>query len=276
LTKICWMGYSAGAHGGTANLSLSNVMLTDSPLTKIDPNGTVVTLDFSEAGSAFVNGLSTAERIFSNISLVSMQLPCGSNSSFESTEARLVPPGITAYSKVLFDEQFNLTLWLPAGSEIDFTSIIDGNLTNIAAIGGKIHVNFAPRNDFVVFINNNRVLSEGNTYFEKAFISWPYNIYDLELPMEINGSVSFKTNVMGQDFTLISELEVKGFYKVFSEQQVQWNEWNVPWSTILTSSYNILLVCTITATAVLSEAKKRHWLRIRNANLERDHDSRGH
>ena len=123
-------------------------------------------------------------------------------------------------------------------------------------------MNLTPlKEELVMYMSDAQVSANGYTEFEKAFISWPYGIYDPELPMEVNGPIEFKVNVMDQDFSLISELRVDGEYKVLTQQQVKWNEWDIPWLTVLTSPYHIILVVGIVTGLVIQNLRKKRKIK---------------
>ena len=195
--------------------------------------------------------------------ILDVQVSGDFNSTFTSTEARLIPPGLGRYSKIAFNKGCNLTLWLTNDSKISFTMLDKGKPTTITVSGGRIHVNLTPlKEELVAYMSDAQVSVNGYTKFEKAFISWPYGIYNPALPMEVNGPMTFKVNVMDQDFSLISELKVDGAYKVFTEQQVKWNEWDIPWLTVLTSPYHIILVASIITGLVVYIWRKKHKIKV--------------
>jgi len=263
LTQIYWTGYSTGENGGTARLCLDYVMLASSLITPTNYGEINASLNVSEGGSVFIDGVSTTEKTFVDMKILDMQIFGNLDSTFTSTEARLTPPSLGRYSKITFNKGCNLTLWSINNSKISFTTIVDGKLTNVTIVGGKINVNLTPlKKELVVYTSDAQASANGYTEFEKAFMSWPYGIYNPELPMEVSGPITFKVNVMDQDFSLISELKVEGEYKVLTQQQVTWNEWDIPWHTILTSPYHILLVTSIATVLVVYTWRKNHKIKI--------------
>jgi hypothetical protein len=265
ITKIYWTGYSTGENGGTAKLYLDYIMLTNSPITPTNYRNITASLDLSESNLVFINGIPTTEKAFANVKIFDMQISGDFNSTFTSTEARLTLPGLGRYSKITFSKECNLTLWLTNNSQISFTILANEEPINVTIKGGKIHINLTPlKEELVVYMSDARVLANGYTKFEKAFISWPYvTIYNPGLPMEIYGPVTFYVNIMDKEFILISELDIKGKYKVLSQQLVQLNEWNIPWLAVLNSPYHLLLVSVIIAIVAVNEIKKQYQFKIK-------------
>jgi len=259
ITELYWTGYSTGENGGAAKLYLDYIMLTDSPVTPTNYGEITACLDLSEANSVFIDGIPSSERTFVNVKILDVQISGDFNSAFTSTESRLSPPGLGVYSKIAFNQGCNLTLWLINNSKISFTTLVNEKSSDITVSGGKIHLGLTPlREELVAYVSGAQVTVNGYTKFEKAFMSWPYGIYNPELPMEVNGPITFRVDVMDQDFSLISELKVEGKYQVLTQQQVKWNEWDIPWQTILTSPYHIILVASIVVGLVVHKWRKTH------------------
>jgi len=253
-SKIWW--YGGTEKGGFTKIYLDYVMLASSPLT---PNyrEIIASLDLSEVHSVFIDGVPTTERTFVNMKILDMQTIGNFNSTFTSTEVKLTPPGLGHYSKIVSNETLTLTLWLTNNSKVSFTALIGGKSKKITINDGKINLNLiSPKEELVAYMSNAQVSAKSYTKFEKAFISWPYIIYNPTLPMVVNGSVTFKVNMMDQDFSLISKLKIEGDYKTLT-QQVTWNEWNIPWLEVLSSPYHLLIVSTIAATLIIYEVRKK-------------------
>jgi hypothetical protein len=258
LTQISWTGYSIGEDGGTAELYVSYVVLASSPIAQVNYGNITASLEIAEGASVLVNSVPTNNRSFPNMRILDLGISGDFNSVITTTEAKLSPPGLGEYSRIEFDKGCSLTLRLANVSQLSLVTLVDGESANITIIGGEIHAAFIPlKEELVVYISNVLLSSVGHTGFEKAFISWPYGIYDTELPMEVNGNTTFRIKIMDQDFSSISELGVKGQYNVLTKQQVTWNEWNIPWLAVVSSPYNILLVAAITAIGVTHHAKRR-------------------
>jgi hypothetical protein len=273
ITRISWLGYSTGENGGTAKLQIDNIALSSSYIIPIAYGEVNAYLDLSEANLVLVDNVPIIKKTLDNITINGMEIYGLYNSTFKNANAMLDPPGIGKYSKITFDEGCTMTLSLASNSSISLTTLVSGNPSELVIRGGIIHANLtSSEKEFVVYINEAQLSANGYTRFEKAFISWPYNIYDPELPMEVTGPITFKVNAMDQGYSLISELELKGTYKVLTQQKVTWNEWNIPWIAVLTSPWHILLVSAIATMIVAYEAKRRYHFKIKT---KRFHKSRG-
>jgi hypothetical protein len=251
VTSDLWWYGGMDEQGGFLQFSLDYVMLTSSSIT---PNygESFFSLDLTRAGSVLVNGVPANERVFDNMKTLSLNISGYFNSTFLSAETRIVPPGLNGYAKIVFGQSCNLTLRLAESSTVSLSGTIDNNPLEISVIGGEMRANLTSSNlELIVYMSNARLSISGYTKFEKAFISWPYSIYDPELPVEFTGQVAFMVNVMDLDFSLISKLEVGNGYAVLTEQQVKWNEWDLPWQRILTSPIHLILLISIFSCAIV-------------------------
>jgi hypothetical protein len=245
VTSDLWWYGGMDEQGGFLQFSLDYVMLTSSSIT---PNygESLFSLDLTRADSVLVNGIPANERVYDNMKTLSLNISGDIHSTFLSAETRIAPPGLNGYAKIVFGQSCNLTLDLAENSTVNLSGTIDNNPLEISVKGGEVRANLTSSNrELTVYMSNARLLISGYTKFEKAFISWPYSIYDPELPVEFTGQVAFTINIMDLDFSLISKLEVSNEYAVLTEQQVKWNEWDLPWQRILTSPINLILLISI-------------------------------
>jgi hypothetical protein len=230
-------------------------------------DGIMVSLDISKAGTILIDGQSLSENKLINMRILNMQFSGSYNSSILTTEAKLLPPGLGGYSRIIFDRGFNLTIWLTNESKLNIEGVVNGIYKSITVTGGSVTLNIVPsKGELVVYSYSPLISVDGLIRVEKVFISGLYGgdlgFYTPMLRAEIEGLTSFKVKLMDKDFSLVSELKVDGVYKVFL-QQVKWNEWDIPWLAILSSPYHLLLISVIIAIVAVNKIKKRYRFKIK-------------
>jgi hypothetical protein len=246
ISAIYWTGYSTAEKGGRAKLYIGYIGFTDSPLYLINYNKTFASLNLTEAQSILINGVSNVEKTINRIQILDFYALGDVNVTFLSKKAILLPPGLGMYSKIVFPEGCTIVFSLNNSSQINFTILRDAKTFNVTVTGGKIYLNlFSLNGDLEIYMNNPQIEVNGSVFFEKAFISWPYNIYNPGFPMNASGNIHYKVNAMDNSFSLISAFNIRGTYKIKTQSQIQWNEWDIPWPTVITSSYHILLIDVI-------------------------------
>ncbi|MHA1705201.1 MAG: hypothetical protein ACTSUX_03880 [Promethearchaeota archaeon] len=261
---IYWTGYSTSKSGGRGELYVDFLMLTSSPLSPVNYDEIQASLSTSNYSYVLIDGLPTAQKTFSDLRISSMEL-LGEyyNVTFMSKVAILSPPGLGKYSRMIFNNGCNLTMQLAKNSKINFNATINGKKLKITVIGGQLQLSLFPlKGDLIVYMRDAYIRNQGYSVFEKAFISWPYMIYNPGFPMTVDGMMTFVVDVMDKDFSLISKLELFGNYQVLTGQKVKWDEWDIPWLTVFASPYHIMLVLTIMSTLIIWKIKKRYSLKI--------------
>jgi hypothetical protein len=246
ISAIYWTGYSTAEKGGRAKLYIDYIGFTDSPLYFINYNKTFASFNLTEAQSILINGVSNVEKTINRIQILDFHALGDVNVTFLSKKTILLPPGLGMYSKIVFPEGCTIVFSLNNSSQINFTILRDAKTFNVTVTGGKIYLNlFSLNGDLEIYMNNPQIEVNGSAFFEKAFISWPYNIYNPGFPMNASGNIHYKVNAMDNSFSLISAFNIRGTYKIITQSQIRWNEWDIPWSTVITSPYHILLIGVI-------------------------------
>ena len=248
ITAIYWTGYST-EKSGRAKLYIDYIAFTNSPsdlINLINYNKTFANLNLTEAQSILINGVSTVEETLNNVQILDFHILGDVNVTFLSKKAMLLPPGLGTYSKIVFPEGCTIVFSLSNSSQINFTILRDAKPVNVTVTGGKVYLNlFSIKGGLEIYMNNPQIEVNGSALFEKAFISWPYKIYNPGLSMNASGKIRYKVNAMDNSFSLISEFDIQGRYKIITQSQIRWNEWDIPWPTVITSPYHSLLIGVI-------------------------------
>ena len=260
LTQIFWTGTSRGTEGGSGELYLDFIMLSSSATCVPDLGKRVASLDFSCVNKYTINRSDIdAPRELKNVNVLDFQLEGAVKAMLSGPDVQLTGTGLGVYSKGTFSRGFNGTVWIPDNATAYFTLKDEHEIFNVTARGGYFNMSVSTSNeDLIVYMANVRVTATGLARFEKAFVSTPYKVLCLNSPMEVDGQANFVVNTVDEGFVLISGLKVDGKYTVFipSESNEQ-SEWKIPWASVVTSPYHILLLICISIILVAYHRRSR-------------------
>jgi hypothetical protein len=251
LSSISWTGFSTGA-GGSAELQIKNVMVSSLSMPAVDSSKITYSMSILGAQKIVVDGQLSGDNHFDDMKLLSMHVSGNSSIKLVSPEAKFASTGNGRFATFNLGTECNVTIDLTDESVLKFDAIVNGSSTTITVYGGQIVARLSsPSADYLVSVSGAQVAAYNYSRFERAFISWPFSIYNPGLPLEVNGQINFKVSAMDSGFALISKLNVNGNYRVLTQSQAAMSEWNIPWVTVMTSPLQILLLSAIIIFSVL-------------------------
>ena len=117
-------------------------------------------------------------------------------------------------------------------------------------------MNFKASEEMPIFLSEIEAHVNGSVKLEKALVTWPYGVFCPNLQAEVQGTVGFKVKSMDKGLTLLTDLQVLEGY-IRSRETLEWDEWNIPWETVLTSPYHTLLVSSVALSLVVFGIHKK-------------------
>jgi hypothetical protein len=184
-----------------------------------------------------------------------------SESELSTGTLQLQASGHGGYALATFVGGFNWTLKL-SDTAISNLTLSSGESTfNLVAEGGSFTLSAEASSIFTICVKNPQVFNNGSSCFSYAYVDAPYSqeISCYGYPLTINGQVAFGittsdsgTNAMGSTW-----LSYKGAINVTLPSGQYWDEWKIPWISVLTSPFHVLLIGGIVVAEGLIYTKER-------------------
>jgi hypothetical protein len=169
-----------------------------------------------------------------NATIIDFQINGLTNSTFQASSINIMPEDSGVYTTIQFSDSFRFTTDLMDGSVINLTLQIGGSIVKLSVSGGSLAIN---GENAQISAKYAAIQSTGTTNMEKAYLSTnPSAVLVLGYPALISGKTSFTIENIDQHTIRISNFLLDGKLSVQKPVNM-WNEWDIPWVRILTSSY---------------------------------------
>ena len=163
---------------------------------------------------------------------------------------QLSPFSAGSYTALDFPDgcQWTINLGNDAQVSIDYN---DGTEHTVTAKNGTIILHLQSS---TLLTTTPHIANQGQTVFAKGYVGWigsPDKVTSEGDRFSINGNVSFTIDSVDGTTALLSNLTYSGSAMIPAASTATWNELDIPWYTILTSPYHILLVALMTVSIIV-------------------------
>lgn len=216
-----------------------------------------VDLNFTQAKMK-INGRNSDQATFSDALISNLQAHGRTESTIVTSRARILPYGWGIYPVVEFDSNFNWILELSNNARVTMELLKDKNIFDIEVESGLIELTIHdvhlvqdryipghPLDSIVAIAKNPAFYSNGQTYFEVAYLTWIWGqtifgeSYAPGRPLTVRGNCSFIVNYVDDRIIRISNVTLDG---ALSSDIRLWDEWNIPWLKVFGTEYHTLSI----------------------------------
>ncbi len=181
------------------------------------------------------------------------------NFRIDASAIQLIGTGIGSYLNVSISGDFNLTMEIPKNSNVNMSMWNGQTLLNETFQDSNIQLSINNGYSTIVSVKNPTVTAEGNAYFSSAriyrsYYKMPLFYDDGSEPFEVIGNVTFEIAQSDNGINFIDNFAFDGkwFYPTTEQtQQPSFTEMDIPWLSVLTSPFHVILVTAISAVLVV-------------------------
>jgi len=173
-----------------------------------------------------------------------------------ASEIRLSGISMGRYLNLEIIGDFNLTMEIPKNSTVEMSMWRGTILLNEAFQESTIQLNIK-NNKTSVSVKNPKIITEGETYFNRAriyrnYYRMPLFYNDGTNPFEVSGRTTFEIEYSDNGISFVDNFAFNGkwFYPATEEKQPLFNEMDIPWFSVFTSPFHTLLVSMIIAVLI--------------------------
>jgi hypothetical protein len=192
----------------------------------------------------------------------------------DASAMQLVGTGIGSYLNFGISGDFNLTMEIPKNSNVNMSIWNGQTLLNETFQDSNIQLSIKNGYSTIVSVKNPTVTAEGNAYFSSARIY--RNYYKMPLfyddgsdQFEVIGNVTFKIAQSDNGINFVDNFAFNGKWVNPTTEQTQqpsFTEMDIPWLSVLTSPFHVILVTTMSAVLAiyaLLRLKKKIGIRLK-------------
>jgi hypothetical protein len=219
----------------------------------------VVDTDYIQLSKLNVNRIATfssngmTETMYLNNSIIE-DLKYDGPVKFRINGSEIYSSGISlgTYSNIKIIGDFSLTIEISKNNTVKISMWGDGTLLNETFQDCVIQLSFKNNHIASVLVKTPTITTEGDTFFNRARIY--RNYYNMPLfyddgtePFQVIGKTTFKIKYSDNGIIFIENFIFNGkwFYPMTEQKQPSFTEIDIPWFSVLTSSFHILLVTTM-------------------------------
>ncbi len=181
-----------------------------------------------------------------NVTITSINVQGTTGSTITANRTQFSSFSTGSYTALDFPDGCQWTIKLDDDSSVAINYNNGTGIHTVTAKGGTINLH-SPSTTLLT--NKPRITVQGQTNFTKAYIGWIGSTD--KVPSEgdqftIKGNASFTIDCMDRTTALLSNLVYTGSASTSKAASIiPWNEMDIPWYTILTSPYHLLLITSI-------------------------------
>jgi hypothetical protein len=169
-----------------------------------------------------------------------------------ASEVHLSIMSLGRYQNLEVEGDFNLTMEIPRNTIVKMSIRAGSALLNETFKESTIQ--FSVKNNYKTFVlvKNPTITTDGNAHFNKArifrnYYKMPLFYNDGSNPFEVTGNTTFYIEYSDNGVIFVSNFTFDGnwFYPTNEQKQKPFTEMDIPWFSVLTSFFHILLVTMI-------------------------------
>lgn len=253
--------------------SIGKITLQTDSFWLMDQKPLLGTIDLSNATAFRIiegNTVLPTSRQF-NATILGYQADGSVKSTIQTSNITIEPSDSGVYVNATIPDNFRLVDDLANNATVNLTLSIDNSTVQLSVMGGSVAIEAFNAWDSEIPNNANnlqicakypQLQLNGSTFMEQAYLSTsPTSALVAGVPVVISGLTAFQIESADQGIIRISNLLVNGELSP-KKTGAAWNEWDIPWTQILTSADNLFFVALIIMFVLLlakicSSSKKR-------------------
>jgi hypothetical protein len=212
------------------------------------------------AESFSISYIKSQQTTIENIEFLYAEIVGSANSSINAVTVNMTSPYSGPYVGFDIIGKFNYTIILNIGAKLNYDYSANGNLIS-KTVNGPCTVDFqsiTQNSTFDLILRHPKVTVNGVLSAENLRYT---TISPYFVPMVLTGNISLIGNLGSQNFLLFDEFAFIGMSKFTGvDATILWNEWQIPWETIVISPSSIILIASVLFTIMLYVQIRRKYL----------------
>lgn len=202
-----------------------------------------------------------------NLTLESIEYVCPVEFRIDASEIHSSGIGLGRYLDIKISGDFSLTIEIPKDSNVEMSIWNGTTLLNEIFQDSTIQLSIKNDHETSVSVKNPTITTEGNAYFSRARVY--RNYYEMPLfyndgsePFEVIGNVTFRIEYSDNGINFVDNFTFNGkwFYPTTEQKQPSLTEMDIPWLSVLTSPFHLILVTTISAVLVYATSRRKKMI----------------